>query len=298
MTQRIAFIGLGAMGLPMAENLVKQQYPVTGFDLREPPMQALEAAGGSRSASVAGAAAGADVLMAMVLNAEQAEAVLFDAGGLDALAENACVIVSSTCGPDRIAAMAERVEASGRQFIDAPVSGGVVGAQAGNLTIMAAGKQAAFDRVQPLLSVLGGPNLHHLGQSPGQGASMKIVNQLLCGVHIAVTAEALAFAERSDIDPALALQIVSDSAASSWMLKSRGPRMVAEDSTVSSAVDIFVKDLSLVLDAGRTTKMGLPLAAAAHQLFLAASGLGSGAKDDSQVIDVYRALAAGRDQQS
>ena len=298
MTQKIAFIGLGAMGLPMAKNLVKQQYPVTGFDLREAPLQALEAAGGSRAASVAEAAAGADVLMAMVLNAEQAEAVLFDAGGLDTLDAKACVIVMSTCGPDRIAAMAERVEASGRQFIDAPVSGGVVGAQAGNLTIMAAGKQAAFDRVQPLLSVLGGANLHHLGQAPGQGASMKIVNQLLCGVHIAVAAEALAFAERSEIDPAAALRIVADSAASSWMLKQRGPRMVADDGNVTSAVDIFVKDLSLVLDAGRATKMGLPLAAAAHQLFLAASGLGSGAKDDSQVIDVYRALAAGHDRQS
>ena len=133
--------------------------------------------------------------------------------------------------------------------------------------------------------------LVHVGEVPGQGAAMKIVNQLLCGVHIAVAAEGLAFAERQGIDPALALEILSGSAASSWMLKNRGPRMVGDDLAVTSAVDIFVKDLGLVLDAGRTAKMGLPLAALAHQAFLAASGMGLGSRDDSQVIATYRALA-------
>ena len=291
MNERLAFVGLGAMGLPMAENLVKQQYSVTGFDVRQEPLTALGAAGGASAATVSEAATGADVLMVMVLNADQAEAVLFEAGGLDALKPDGCVIVMSTCSPERISAMAERVEASGRQFVDAPVSGGVVGAKAGNLTIMAAAEQTVFDRVKPMLSVLGGENLHHLGQAPGQGSAMKAVNQLLCGVHIAVTAEALAFAERSGIDPGVALRIVADSAASSWMLRHRGPSMVAYDGSVTSAVDIFVKDLGIVLDAGRATRMGLPLAATAHQLFLSASGMGYGAKDDSQVIDVYRALA-------
>jgi L-threonate 2-dehydrogenase len=119
---------------------------------------------------------------------------------------------------------------------------------------------------------------------------MKIVNQLLCGVHIAVAAEGLAFAERQGIDPALALNILSGSAASSWMLKNRGPRMVGADTAVTSAVDIFVKDLGLVLDAGRSAKVGLPLAALAHQAFLSTSGMGLGSHDDSQVIESYRAL--------
>ena len=127
----------------------------------------------------------------------------------------------------------------------------------------------------------------------GQGAAMKTVNQLLAGIHIAAAAEGLALAEREGIDPALALEILSGSAASSWMLKHRGPRMVADDGKVTSAVDIFVKDLGLVLDAGRAAKMGLPLAAVAHQLFIAASGLGLGGRDDSQVIETYRALALG-----
>ena len=187
--------------------------------------------------------------------------------------------------------MAERVEKAGRRFIDAPVSGGVVGAEAGTLTIMAAAPNATFEAARPVLAAMGS-NLHHLGEKPGQGAAMKVVNQLLAGVHIASAAEGLALAERAGIAPKLALEILSGSAASSWMLKNRGPRMVEDTDVVTSAVDIFVKDMGLVLDAGKAEKMGLPLAALCHQLFLAASGMGLGAKDDSQVIAVYRALAA------
>jgi 3-hydroxyisobutyrate dehydrogenase len=120
---------------------------------------------------------------------------------------------------------------------------------------------------------------------------VKTVNQLLCGVHIAAAAEALALAQKAGVDPALCLHIVGGSAAASWMLNNRGPRMLEDDPDVVSAVDIFVKDLGLVLDTGRTTKSALPLAAAAHQLFLAASANGLGAKDDSQVVRLYRRLA-------
>ena len=285
----IAFVGLGAMGLPMAENLVTKRMRVVGFDMRRDAVAKLEAAGGGGASSAAEAARGADVLILMVVNADQAEDVLFANGALDALAGDATVIVMATCAPSRIAAMAARVENTGRAFVDAPVSGGVVGAATGTLTIMAAAKRPVFDKVRPILAALGS-NLFHLGEKPGQGAAMKTVNQLLCGVHLAAAAEALALAEKEGIDPALALLILSGSAASSWMLKNRGPRMVKDDGQVTSAVDIFVKDLGLVLDAGRAVRMGLPLAAAAHQLFLAASGLGLGGKDDSQVIETYRAL--------
>ena len=133
-----------------------------------------------------------------------------------------------------------------------------------------------------------GSKLYHLGEQAGQGAAMKTVNQLLAGVHIATAAEGLALAEREGIDPALALEILSGSAASSWMLQHRGPRMVEDAGQIASALDIFVKDLGIVLDAGRSSKIGLPLAAAAHQLYLAASAAGLGTRDDSQVIEVYR----------
>lgn len=286
----IAFVGLGAMGTVMARRLVEAQRRVVGYDMKPEAVQRLVAAGGHAATSVAEACRGASTLIVMTVNADQVDDVLFDKGGLAALAPDATVIVMATCAPARIVAMAERIKASGRHFIDAPVSGGVAGATAGTLTIMAAAPKAVFAAEQPTLRVLGS-NLYHLGETPGQGAGMKIVNQLLCGAHIAVAAEGLAFAERQGIDPKLALELLSGSAAASWMLKDRGPRMVSDDPTVTSAVDIFVKDLGLVLDAGRSAKMGLPIAALAHQIFLAASGMGLGAKDDSQVIETYRALA-------
>jgi 3-hydroxyisobutyrate dehydrogenase len=291
MTMNIAFVGLGAMGSAMAEGLVKKQFRVTGFDMRSEAVAKLVAAGGHGAASAAEAARDADALVLMVVNAEQAEAVLFDVKALDALKPDATVIVMATCAPARVVAMAAKVEATGRKFVDAPVSGGVVGATAGTLTIMASGATPVFAEMKPLLSAMGS-NLYYLGTAPGQGAAMKTVNQLLAGIHIAAAAEGLALAERTGIDPALALEILSGAAASSWMLKNRGPRMVADDGQVTSAVDIFVKDLGLVLDAGKAAKMGLPLSAAAHQLFIAASGMGFGARDDSQVIETYRALRA------
>lgn len=285
----VAFVGLGAMGLPMASKLIEKQMRVVGFDMRSEAVATLEAAGGRGATSAADAAKGAATLVVMVVNADQAEDVLFAGGARDALAPSATVIVMATCAPARIARMAKRVEATGRSFVDAPVSGGVVGATAGTLTIMAAAKQPVFEAARPVLQAMGS-NLYHLGETPGQGAAMKTVNQLLCGVHIAVAAEAIALAEKEGIDPNLAVEILSGSAASSWMLRNRGARMIKDDGQITSAVDIFVKDLGLVLDAGRAARMGLPLAAAAHQLFLAASGLGHGGKDDSQVIETYRAL--------
>jgi 3-hydroxyisobutyrate dehydrogenase len=287
----IAFIGLGAMGAPMAENLVKRQFRVRGFDMREGARTALAAAGGEAAASAAEAAAGADMLVLMVVNAAQARAVLFEAGALAALAPEATVVLMATCPPGEAEAIAAEVMKTGRHFVDAPVSGGVNGARGGTLTIMVGAAPESFARAKPVLDALG-DKVFHVGAKPGQGATVKTVNQLLCGVHIAVAAEALSLAEKAGIDGHMLFEIMGGSAASSWMLKDRGPRMHEPDPTVASAVDIFVKDLSIVLDAGRAAKTALPLAAAAHQMFLAASGLGHGARDDSQVVRAYRALNA------
>jgi 3-hydroxyisobutyrate dehydrogenase len=287
---RIAFVGLGAMGSEMARVLVGKQHHVTGYDMRRSAVDALAAVGGHGAGSAAEAARGARTLILMVVNADQAEQVLFADGALAATAPDAAVMLMATCAPDRVAVIARKVEAAGRGFLDAPVSGGTSGAKGGTLTIMAAGRPELVARERPILEAMSGPNLFVLGDTPGQGAAMKIVNQLLCGAHIAVAAEGLALAEKAGIDPAKALEILSGSAASSWMLKARGPRMVHDDDVVTSAVDIFVKDLDLVLSAGKGAKIGLPLAAAAHQQFIAASGLGHGGRDDSQVIRVYRAL--------
>jgi 3-hydroxyisobutyrate dehydrogenase len=287
----IAFIGLGAMGAPMAENLVKRQFRVTGFDMRASARAALVAAGGHDAGSAAEAAAGAEVLVLMVVNAAQARSVLFEAGALKALAPGAVVMLMATCPPGEVEAIAAEVEQSGRRFVDSPVSGGVVGARAATLSIMVGAPDEAFALARPVLEAMG-DKVFHVGQKPGQGAVVKTVNQLLCGVHIAVAAEALSLAEKAGVDGKLLFEIMGGSAASSWMLKDRGPRMHEPEPAVTSAVDIFVKDLGIVLDAGRAARTALPLAAAAHQMFLATSGLGHGARDDSQVVRAYRALNA------
>ena len=314
--QTIGFIGLGSMGLPMAGNLLAKGFRVRGYDVRPSAGAALAEIGGGAPArgaagggggggpglpgggarpggtvaeSAAAAAEGAEALVLMVVNAEQAETALFDQGALAALPPGALVVLMATCPPGAAAALAERVSASGRRFLDAPVSGGVVGAKAAALTIMAAGPRADFEAAQDLLAALGS-RVFHVGERAGQGAMVKTVNQLLCGVHIAVLAEAFALAEKAGVALPVLLEIMSGSSAASWMLGDRGPRMAGLDPGFTSAVDIFVKDLGIVMEAGREAMAALPLAAIAHQLFLAASGRGEGAADDSQVIRSYRLL--------
>ncbi|ABS66786.1 3-hydroxyisobutyrate dehydrogenase [Xanthobacter versatilis] len=289
----IGFIGLGSMGLPMARNLVARGFEVTGFDLRAEARNALVAAGGKAADTAAAACAGADMAVLMVVNIAQARDVLFTGGVLDALAPGAAVLLMSTCPPAAVAEVAAEVEARGFTFVDAPVSGGVVGATAGSLTIMVGAGDAAFARAKPALGAMGA-KVVHVGKDAGQGATAKVVNQLLCGAHLAVAAEALSLAERLGVDTTAMLDILGGSAAASWMLRDRGPRMLEADPTVTSAVDIFVKDLGLVLEAGREAKAALPMAALAHQMFLSVSGRGLGAADDSQVIRAYRSLQ-GRD---
>lgn len=288
----IGFVGLGAMGLPMARNLVARGMTVRGYDTRRAAVDTLAQAGGTASGSAAEAARDAGMLVLMVVNAAQAEQVLFADGALDALAPNAIVVLMATCAPGAAERLADRVLATQRRFLDAPVSGGVAGATRAGLTIMAAGPEATFAATKPVLDALG-DKVFHVGEKPGQGAVVKTVNQLLCGVHIAVAAEAFSLAAKVGVDLGVILQIMGGSAASSWMLRDRGPRMLQADPDVASAVDIFVKDLGIVLDAGRETKVALPLAAVAHQLFLAAAGRGEGAADDSQVIRTYYAMNGG-----
>jgi len=289
MSGTIAFVGLGAMGLPMARRLVANGHAVRGFDLNPQALASLAQAGGQACDNAAAAAEGAGTLLLMVVNAAQARAVLFAGKALAALAPKATVVLMATCAPAEALAIGEEVAASGRRFVDAPVSGGVVGAQSGTLTVMAAAPKETFDAIAPLLRQMG-DKLFHVGETWGQGASVKTINQLLCGVHIAAAAEALTLGEKAGLDGKLLLQILGNSAAASWMLNNRGQRMLESDPQSSSAVDIFVKDLGIVADAGRASRVALPLAAAALQMYLAASGAGHGKADDSQVIRAYRAL--------
>jgi 3-hydroxyisobutyrate dehydrogenase len=289
---RIAFIGLGAMGVPMAVNLAKAGYHVTGFDVRIGAAEPLVAAGGHAAASAAEAARGADLLWLMVVSGEQAEAVLFEHGAAASLRSgnaNAIVVAACTQPPALAKKTSERLHAMGLQMLDAPVSGGVAGARAAGLTVMVSGAEAALDRARPVFDAVG-KRIFDVGRDAGMGSTAKMINQLLCGVHIAAAAEAMHVAERAGVSKATMHEIISVSAGNSWMWGDRGPRMMMDDPPVTSAVDIFVKDLGIVLGQGTQMRQGLPLAAAAMQMFLAASGLGHGAADDSQVIRAYRAL--------
>ena len=289
----IGIVGLGAMGLPIARTLLARGFAVRGHARKQAARSALRDAGGDSLASAREAATGVGLLLLVVVDAAQAEQVLFADGALEALPRGGIVMLSATCPPKAVETIAVRVLASGRRFLDAPLSGGTAGAEAGTLTIMAAAAEETLAMARPVLEALGS-KVYIVGERPGQGAAIKIINQLLCGVHLAAAAEALALADQAGVDGDTLLDILGGSAASSWMLRDRGPRMLQDEPVVSSAVDIFVKDLGLVLDAGRAQKVALPLAAAAHQLFLAASGRGHGQADDSQVLGSYRALNGAR----
>ena len=285
----LAFVGLGAMGRPMARRLSEApNTTLRGFDLNPASLAELANHGSIPCQTAASAAEGADVLLLMVVNAAQAEQVLFADGAAHAIGSGKLVILMATCPPDRVEAIGAKLADMGIDFLDAPVSGGVVGAEAGTLTIMAGGPKATFERAKPILDILG-DKVRHVGLKLGDGAAMKTVNQLLCGVHIAAAAECIALAEKLGLDGQTVIDILSHSAAGSWMLANRGPRMLHDNPPVTSAVDIFVKDLGIVLNAGETANMGLPLSALARQLFLQASSQGLGSEDDSQVVQVYRA---------
>jgi 3-hydroxyisobutyrate dehydrogenase len=261
---------------------------VSGFDIAPAACEALRAAGGAIAADARGAAEGAAVLILMVATAAQADAVLDQA--LPALPRGATVVLHATVPPAHAQALGARLADAGHPFLDAPVSGGQVGAEAGTLTIMASGPEAAFAAAAPVLEAYAG-KLYRLGDRPGTGSSVKMINQLLCGVHIVAMAEALALAAKAGAEPRTVFEVVTNAAGRSWMLENRGPHVLDRDFSPRSAVEIFVKDLGIVLETGHALRFPLPLAAAAHQQFLAAAGMGLGREDDSAVVKVYEALA-------
>ncbi|MEL6372544.1 MAG: L-threonate dehydrogenase [Pseudomonadota bacterium] len=287
----VGIVGLGAMGLPMALHLRKQGYAVWGCDLNEDATATLKEAGGDVASCPADAAAKCDTLLLMVVNGDQAETVLFGSNGAaSTMAEKGgLVIMGCTQPPAQATRTAERLVKQGAAVLDAPVSGGVVGAAGGTLTIMASGPEATFKRATALFEVLG-EHIHHVGEDYGQGSAVKMVNQLLAGVHIAVAGEAMALGAAAGIDGQVMFDVFSKSAANSWMFSNRVPRMMEKTPAVASAVDIFVKDLGIVTDHARRSAFPVPLAAAALQQFVAASAMGIGAEDDSAVIKVYERL--------
>jgi 3-hydroxyisobutyrate dehydrogenase len=287
----VGVIGLGSMGMGVAKTLAKKGFTVWGSDVRASALEELRAAGGHGAMTPAELGTHADVVIVLVVNAAQTETVLFgETGAASTLAEGAVVIASATVPADTAIGFGKRLEESGIHMIDGPVSGGALGANAGKLSIMGSGPDIAFQKAQPVLDAIS-KIVYRLGDDHGVGSTVKTINQLLAGVHIAAAAEAMALGMRAGVDPKVLFEVISNSAGASWMFNDRVPHVLEGDFSPRSAVDIFVKDLGIVLDTGRRLTFPLPLSASAHQQFLAAGAAGLGREDDIAVIKVFQMLS-------
>ncbi len=291
MTYAVAVIGLGAMGMGVAQSCVRAGLDTYGVDLNPQALATLQAAGAKDVA--ASAERFADKLNAVVLlvvNAKQVEAVLFGDDALaDKLKPGTAVMVSSTIAAQDAKRFGEALAARGLIMLDAPVSGGAAKAAAGEMTVMAAGSDEAFARLQPVLDAAAG-KVYRCGTEIGQGATVKIIHQLLAGVHIAAGAEAMALAAKAGIPLDLMYDVVTHAAGNSWMFENRMKHVVEGDYSPLSMVDIFVKDLGLVTDTGKALHFPLPLASTAFNMFTEASNAGYGKEDDSAVIKIFSGI--------
>ena len=298
----LGVIGLGSMGRGAALTALRRGIATWGLDLNPAACATIAQAGGRIAGSVAELARHCDAVQVLVVNAAQTEGVLFGGargvgdggdggdGGLAAhLKPGSVVITSATVDPTLPPLWAARLAERGLHLIDGPVSGGAAKAAAGEMTVMASGTPEAFAAVGGLLDAVAG-KVYRLGDRAGVGSTVKMVNQHLAGVHIAAACEAMALGIRAGANPDQLYEVICNSAGASWMFANRVPHILAGDYTPLSSVNIFIKDLGIVLDAARKLAVPLPLAAAAHQLYLGTAGAGHGAEDDSAVIKLYAAL--------
>ena len=283
---RLAVIGLGSMGYGIAASALRAGLTVHGVDVARAAMDRFRADGGAEG-TLEAVAGEVSAVMVVVLNAAQTEEVLFGAEGIvPRMQPGSVVIACATVSPEFARRMEARCAEFGIHYLDAPISGGAARAASGALTILASGSQAAFDAAEPVLAVTA-EKVYRLGDHAGPGSAMKAVNQLLAGVHIASMAEAMTFGMTQGVAPQAFMEVIPRCAGTSWMLENRGPHIVDGDYTPRSSVNIWPKDLGIVLDIARSAGFGAPLAAAAMQQFLAAAGSGLGHEDDAAVAKVY-----------
>ncbi len=287
----VGVIGLGAMGMGMAQSLRRAGHVVNVFDVRAEVAQKFAAEGGVVCASLEAIAAVSDILVSVVVNAAQTEAVLFgdgtpQSGCANHLKAGSVFVMCSTVEPAFSVGLEKKLNDLGLLYIDAPISGGAAKAASGQMTMMTAGAPAAYAKAETFLNAMAA-KVYKLGDSAGAGSKVKIINQLLAGVHIAAAAEAMALGLREGVDPEALYEVITHSAGNSWMFENRMAHVLAADYTPLSAVDIFVKDLGLVLDMARASKFPLPLSSTAHQMFMQASTAGFAKEDDSAVIKIF-----------
>jgi 3-hydroxyisobutyrate dehydrogenase-like beta-hydroxyacid dehydrogenase len=290
MKEPVGFIGLGNMGLGMAKNLLKGGFPVIGFDVRRETLEEIRGLGGQAVGSPFEVAQKARISILVLLNFNQIEEVVFGKQGMkEGLRVEDTLIVSSTIAPSQIRNLGQRLEPNGVQVLDAPVSGGKEGAEAGTLSIMVGGKKENYERCLPILRAMG-RNIYYLG-ALGNGLSLKLVNNLLVAVNNLAVAEAVSLGTKAGLDPKLILEVIPKSAGDSWMFRNRAYRMVDRDFACRGELDILVKDLGYVLEMAKSIKLPLVLSSLAREIYQMASNLGYGKEDDSAVVKAVETMA-------
>lgn len=284
--ENIAVFGLGAMGYGVASSVLRAGHMTYGFDVVPAQMERFRADGGGDGV-IDDVASSLEAVVVIVLNAAQTESVLFgDAGIVPKLPKGAVVLACATVPPEFARAMETRCAEYGVHYLDAPISGGAGKAASGQLSVMASGTPAAFTAAKSTLDAAA-ETVFTLGDCAGAGSAMKAVNQLLAGVHIATMAEALTFGMTQGVAPDKFVEVISKCAGTSWMLENRAPHIVDGDYTPLSSVNIWPKDLGIVLDIAKSAQFSAPITAAALQQFVAAAGMGLGGEDDAAVAKVY-----------
>lgn len=280
----VTFVGVGAIGLPMALRIQQAGHVVTGVDVFGRARENAQMSGIS-AVGAFGAAPAAEVVVVMVATPDHLVTLVEEA--TTHAVKGQTWVIMSTVGPASVREQGGRLREAGARVVDAPVTGGVARAKTGELMIFAAGEQQDVETVLPVLNAIG--NVHVTGRQLGDGQSIKVVNQHLCSVHIVAAAEALNLASSLGLEPAAVLKLIEKGAAGSWMLSDRGPRMLAgTDVEVTSAINIFVKDSSLVAAAAAQCGAPVPLLAIAHERYQQAADAGLGLRDDSRVIETWR----------
>jgi 3-hydroxyisobutyrate dehydrogenase len=298
MAKRVGFVGAGTMGKLMAINLLKAHVPVTAFDLNPAPLEELREYGAEVAASASAAAAASDVVITMLPSSPHVEEAVLGVGGvLEGMKPGTVLIDMSTIDPLVSKKVADAVAARGFQMLDAPVSGGSVGARDATLTIMVGGPADLFEQCRPILEAMG-KNVIHCGEN-GMGEVVKVVNNLIAGVSMAVVAEAYNIGIRAGADPKVMYEVISKSSGRCWShdvnLPIPGviPNSPANvDYAPGFMVDLMRKDLGLAISAAKGVQAPAIMAAAAEQLFGSATNLGFGHRDMSAVVKAVTALSA------
>jgi 3-hydroxyisobutyrate dehydrogenase len=301
MSTRVGFVGVGVMGKLMASNLLKHHHQVTVFDLNPAAYDELRELGAETAASSAGAAAAGEVVITMLPSSPHVEEAVLGPGGiLDGMQPGTTLIDMSTIDPLVSKRVADQVAARGFRMLDAPVSGGSIGARDATLTIMVGGPADLFERCRPLLEAMG-KNVIHCGEN-GMGEVVKVVNNLIAGVSMAVTAEAYNIGLRAGADPKVLYDVISKSSGRCWShdLNHPYPGVIPsapanDDYAPGFMVDLMRKDLGLAVSAAKGVQAPAILAAVAEQLYGAASNMGYGRRDMSAVVKAVEALSGSDD---